>query len=840
MIKKMCMFVLIFIFTMIGIFWPANVVYGYTNNGETEPNFELVKEDEETFLSLEDYPKQFKYSDENIENSDVEPYSWWQYVYDQYEYNDNFYKATFIDTLGSFSFNRTIRGTLHKYPFWYVTEWGDTKDQDFYRIIVPSDSKFSISLYNIPTNCNFELELYKLNDTKLNSGGGSVEILMEEAYDLIGESKNGGNFSESISVAVQAGEYVVKVFSVSGTSDDDFYSLNLKTETEELHTYKNISINELKELGHKMAVWQSDFYPLGKSVLELQENGDIGPYWKNQDVVGDASVYSTIYQKLKDENPNHLLSSAVYVWDPLIKQELRDLYAGIYSSLVQIKQKGYNEVSITLEIVSTGTGVASLAVDFSLHPAVGFTLGLISFVTSVVVNYVMPIEYEINIDEALPYYAAYMNALEVGPNGIPDEVVCVKNYFRVSEFRKNWISEKRLVIDSTPRYYGTNSKVPSNSILSWKGPENTDGEYISLFGGQIYGVSTLEEMNHIITSPKKHSGPLNMPDPHQHHFKYIGGLDYHYLMCECGKIDTDCFLEPTINNYSYDYHVYKCHGFQKLEQHKKYFDGKDHYRCLSSGCNWNQLVLVESISENDYDYESQYYFIEKTKNISTSQGSNIFTKRLRAGIVDNKLVLSAKRKNAGLAYIEYYFDYNINRVNYDLSLWSENESLILNSSIRFEAQDNRGNWITMREFDAKLMSKNKELPINYYSEITFPSKAFRFIVETNEVQNENNRGRVVIGNIDILRTHSHNYNLHYISKGELGHISSCSCGATRIDAHVISINQSSDRYANCLRCNYLIDLWYGGPVIVEPFNISYLNLRNYLYTNVKERVIHDQ
>jgi hypothetical protein len=61
------------------------------------------------------------------------------------------------------------------------------KDVDFYRIVLTADSEFRVSLSNIPSGRNYELELYKLDDSKLKSGSGSVQILMKEAYDLIGE-----------------------------------------------------------------------------------------------------------------------------------------------------------------------------------------------------------------------------------------------------------------------------------------------------------------------------------------------------------------------------------------------------------------------------------------------------------------------------------------------------------------------------------------------------------------------------------------------------------------------------------------------------------------------------
>ncbi|WP_196370429.1 hypothetical protein [Acholeplasma laidlawii] len=75
------------------------------------------------------------------------------------------------------------------------------------------------------------------------------------------------------------------------------------------------------------------------------------------------------------------------------------------------------------------------------------------------------------------------------------------------------------------------------------------------------------------------------------------------------------------------------------------------------------------------------------------------------------------------------------------------------------------------------MFQDKDVLINYFSEIDFLSKAFRFIVETNQVQNDNNRGRVVIGDIRVIRNHTHTYHSPYISVGDAGHLSTCSLGS---------------------------------------------------------------
>ena len=158
------------------------------------------------------------------------------------------------------------------------------------------------------------------------------------------------------------------------------------------------------------------------------------------------------------------------------------------------------------------------------------------------------------------------------------------------------------------------------------------------------------------------------------------------------------------------------------------------------------------ICPTDYGFDNEYNFNEITKSITTATGDVINTKSLRCGYISNTyLAMSAKRNNAGLAYLEYETASNIYGIKYDLALWSDNESLIQNSSIRLEAKDTLGQWQIIRIFNPKEMSTNKDVLLTYYDIIPYSTKNIRFIVETNQVQNENNRGRVVIGNIDIVQ-----------------------------------------------------------------------------------------
>lgn len=156
-----------------------------------------------------------------------------------------------------------------------------------------------------------------------------------------------------------------------------------------------------------------------------------------------------------------------------------------------------------------------------------------------------------------------------------------------------------------------------------------------------------------------------------------------------------------------------------------------------------------NIETSNYDFGNVYNNTAISENITATSYQTIKTKRLRAAIVENHLVLSAKNKDAGTAYLEYEFPHFINTVEFDFGLWSENESLIKNSFIALQCYHSDRYWYTIKEFKAKEMGQDKNILLHYSFKIPILTTSFRFYIITNQVQNDNNRGRVVIGNIII-------------------------------------------------------------------------------------------
>ena len=178
---------------------------------------------------------------------------------------------------------------------------------------------------------------------------------------------------------------------------------------------------------------------------------------------------------------------------------------------------------------------------------------------------------------------------------------------------------------------------------------------------------------------------------------------------------------------------------------------------------YNETHQPQLIRPNDYGYPSQYNVTEIQQAVTLSNGFSFNTNRLRTGYVWSYindvpdlryLVLSAKRLNAGTAFLNYQFSVPVKALNFDISLWSGNEGLSwINDSVRLEYKDSSGNWILAKEFynnEYRQLSTMKTIPNNHY--LTFGSGAYeiRLIVECSTPSGNRNYGRVVIGNMTIL------------------------------------------------------------------------------------------
>ena len=228
------------------------------------------------------------------------------------------------------------------------------------------------------------------------------------------------------------------------------------------------------------------------------------------------------------------------------------------------------------------------------------------------------------------------------------------------------------------------------------------------------------------------------------------------------------------------------------------------------------------IDRSIYEDYGDTYNNEAITETEINDGIHIYeTTRKRARYTDDgKLVLSAKSNDSNSAYMEYKFDitdpinddWGLYNIKYQFGLWSDDESLIRNSSIDLYGL-HHGSWLLIRHFDPKEMSTDPNNLKTYIDCLDFPVNGLRFYVKTNYTNNDNNVGRVVIGNIegDIhyhLYTKYEQYNDNY-------HKVVCGCGDYHLESHTWGPSYSSGiyEYANCTKCDEQHNMTSGGPIV---------------------------
>lgn len=236
----------------------------------------------------------------------------------------------------------------------------------------------------------------------------------------------------------------------------------------------------------------------------------------------------------------------------------------------------------------------------------------------------------------------------------------------------------------------------------------------------------------------------------------------------------------------------------------------------------NSLKSHFEIDRTIYEDYGEFYNNEPITEFEINDGIHTFeTTRKRARYTeDGKLVLSAKSNDSNYAYMEYKFDtsddknddWGLYNIKYQFGLWSDDESLIRNSSIDLYGL-HKGSWLLIRHFNPKEMSTDPNNLKTYIDCLDFPVNGLRFYVTTNYTNNNNNVGRVVIGNIE-GDIHYHIYT-KYEQYNDVNHKMVCNCGDYHLGTHTWGPSYwvGSTEYANCIKCNKQHNMNSGGPIV---------------------------
>lgn len=131
---------------------------------------------------------------------------------DKYENNDSIAAATLISptydgTYAPTSYSISLDATLHRNELL----WGLIKqevDVDYYQFRVFGKADLNIELTNIPSGCDYDLELFEHNNSRYAE---------EEAVTSIATSSRVTNCDEKITKFIFPGVYYIKVYSYADT-----------------------------------------------------------------------------------------------------------------------------------------------------------------------------------------------------------------------------------------------------------------------------------------------------------------------------------------------------------------------------------------------------------------------------------------------------------------------------------------------------------------------------------------------------------------------------------------------------------------------------------------------
>ena len=228
---------------------------------------------------------------------------------------------------------------------------------------------------------------------------------------------------------------------------------------------------------------------------------------------------------------------------------------------------------------------------------------------------------------------------------------------------------------------------------------------------------------------------------------YAGNSPYEilYWQTSCNKI--------TISSEDWDWILSQASTARRLRFRLQCFIDY----CLVTTCvkyllNPNAVPLTEvSMTPHSYGFEQAYYSDVRMKNHSVN-GVNFTTERLRCGLIQGeKINLSARKKDEGSAYLEFYFGNSyIDHVSIDVSLWSDQEMInALNSTILIKYVDDYGVTRTLCDLFRDVTLSTDRTQQNHL-ELDLPLGVRTFgIYSTAEAVGTKNKGRVSIGNVTL-------------------------------------------------------------------------------------------
>lgn len=594
----------------------------------------------------------------------------------------------------------TITGKLNKNDGW-TQFWNGVgeRDEDHFRFTLPEKLKM-VFLYSGPSNYNMRI----LNYATLS-------------FVCTSQSK--------IEIELNPGTYYLHIYTNETESIvDQNYIINYSSSR--ISNQTSFLLTDSTKEKYKMALWENEIFP--KNAVRYTKTEQTLKYiMKPRRGTTAVSGYVDplfLTNEDKETLTNQVyLDSVLYAWGKNELLELHDELNKTYSAVKKaVEDKDIQDMKA--EFIENTVSVIFTIAGFSK------TLEKVVTITTTILTG------KSFVESAYRYFFGGVSSQELNELQIGHVLGIISSALTGA-------SKGNLVV-KIPRYYyfkKVNGNVGNNTLktYSWKlmstflkGDFDNDETYY-FSSSTINYLQSFDNINY--------HGNIIAFDNNQKYNDYINGKGNGTSLGNHTIHEYNNVKDSDANN-----HILFCDcGYQKIEKHKNYYDTESGtYSC--EYCGHKYSIISNSISKEKYGYTNEYNLKPIDEYIMGGDGKAILTKRLRCAYVDNYLVMSAKSNDANLAYLEYDFDYQVVEFNYNIALWSDDESLIRNSSIRLEYYNN--GWKIKRTFNPKEMSLDKNVLMNYKDIFESGATKVRFIIRTNLVQNSNNRGRMVIGDID--------------------------------------------------------------------------------------------
>ena len=348
------------------------------------------------------------------------------YAQDKYEDNDDLSSARYFnqgfqpDWMQPFySFRYNISGTISRKGWWL---W-ETPDRDFYGFHTSGAGMLTADLNSIPSNCDYDLNLYYLPNNPTSSPSQSI---------LVDTSTNTQSIAQTEGVSkifVEAVFAIVEVYSKNDQTWNDTDSYNLTVAFTNSNYYRDpVNIQNQKNLGYWGLLWKSDFTPEGVPPCSLVSSDE---------TVRSLSLLNPMVKSLDNSsNGEKILYAKALIWNQQLCHALAVYYSTLTAGLYKLKEQqleDYETVSILATITSITVSCLGFVFKLDLPIIEEFPSLILSMIAD---NFVPSIT-------TIGSHAYYSNLAGVFSEADGDNIMFIDFYYSI----------KSGFIDWTPQFY---------------------------------------------------------------------------------------------------------------------------------------------------------------------------------------------------------------------------------------------------------------------------------------------------------------------------------------------------------------------------------------------------